>query len=69
MSSNESPDVAAKEVADIESRAHDTSYLNNSIVKNLAWNNVNVTVKDRQTKKPKKLLSDINGYVEAGEIR
>jgi hypothetical protein len=52
---------------DIERCAHDTSYLNNSVVQSLAWSNVTVTVPDRETKLPKEILSAVNGYVAAGK--
>jgi hypothetical protein len=51
---------------DIEQSAHDTSYLNNSVVQNLAWSDVTVTAPDRETKLPKEILSDVNGIVAAG---
>jgi hypothetical protein len=53
--------------ADIERQAHDTSYLDNSVVKSLAWSDVSVTVRDRETQKPKKILGDVSGHVAAGE--
>jgi hypothetical protein len=52
---------------DIEQSAHDTSYLNNGVVQNLAWSNVTATVPDRETKLPKQILSAVNGYVAAGK--
>jgi hypothetical protein len=52
---------------DIEQSAHDTSYLNNSVVQNLAWSNVTVTVPDRDTKLPKQILSAVSGNVAAGK--
>jgi len=52
---------------DIEQCAHDTSYLNNSVVQNLAWSDVTVTVPDRETKLPKQILSAVSGYVVAGK--
>jgi hypothetical protein len=52
---------------DIEQCAHDTSYLNNSVVQNLAWSDVTVTVPDRETKLPKQILSAVGGYVAAGK--
>ena len=70
MSSKVLPDsdsIGLKET-DVERQAHDTSYLDNSVVKSLAWSDVNITVRDRETKKPKRILSDVSGYVVAGEI-
>jgi hypothetical protein len=52
---------------DIEQCAHDTSYLNNTIVQSLAWSDVTVTVSDRETKLPKQILSAVSGYVAAGK--
>jgi hypothetical protein len=52
---------------DIEQCAHDTSYLNNSVVQSLAWSDVTVTVSDRETKLPKQILSAVSGYVAAGK--
>jgi hypothetical protein len=52
---------------DVERQAHDTSYLDNSVVKSLAWSDVNVVVRDRETQRPKKILSDVSGHVVAGE--
>ena len=43
--------------------AHDTSYLKNGIVKSLAWSGVNVIVPDRETKKPKQILTFVSGHV------
>ena len=53
---------------DVERHAHDTSYLNNRLLKSLSWNDVSVTVRDRGTKKPRKVLSWISGHVVAGEL-
>ena len=52
---------------DVEQCAHDTSYLNNSVVQDLAWSDVTVTVPDRETKLPKQILSDVSGYIAAGK--
>lgn len=52
--------------ADIEQYANNTSYLSNNVVKNLAWSDVSVEVIDRETKEPKQILGDVNGYVTAG---
>lgn len=52
---------------DIEQYAHDTSYLRNSVVQNLAWSNVTVTVPDRETKQPKEILTAVSGCVAAGK--
>ena len=54
---------------DIEKIAHDTSYLNNSVVQSLAWSNITVTVPDSETKLPKQILSAVSGHVAAGKAR
>lgn len=41
-------------------------HLTNNTVRTFSWENVTVTVKDRQTKRPKKILSGVNGVVKAG---
>ena len=41
--------------------------LYNSIIKDLSWQNVTVTVTHRKTKAPIKLLDDVNGEVKAGK--
>jgi len=61
-----SDSIGLKET-DVERQAHDTSYLDNSIVKNLAWSDVNVAVRDRETQQPKEILSSVSGHVVAGE--
>ncbi|KAJ4324157.1 hypothetical protein N0V84_003990 [Fusarium piperis] len=43
-------------------------HLLNTTVKNLTWRGVTVTVKDRETKKPKTIVDNVEGIVEAGEI-
>lgn len=55
--------------SDIERCAHDTSYLSNNVVQNLAWSDITVTVPDRETKLPKEILSAVSGYVGAGKSR
>jgi hypothetical protein len=51
---------------DIEQKAVDEAYLLNTTVHSLAWQGVTVTVKDRQTNKPKTILDNIDGIVHAG---
>lgn len=62
------PDWPAIKKIDVERHAHDTSYLDNRDVKCLSWNDVSVTVHDRETKKPRRILSGISGHVVAGEF-
>jgi hypothetical protein len=52
---------------DIEQRGHDNSYLENQIVQSLSWRDVTVVVSDRETKRPKEILSAVSGEVAAGE--
>ncbi|KAL9102700.1 MAG: hypothetical protein Q9163_002191 [Psora crenata] len=42
--------------------------LYNSTIKEFSWHAVSVTVKDRKTKEPKRLLDNVSGSVKAGEI-
>ncbi|EAU33481.1 conserved hypothetical protein [Aspergillus terreus NIH2624] len=53
---------------DIERQDHGIQYLHNTAVSNISWNDVSVFVRDRQQKKPKAILSNVSGHVEAGEI-
>ncbi|OBR13683.1 ABC transporter [Colletotrichum higginsianum IMI 349063] len=52
---------------DVEMGAPD-AHLFNTTVHNVSWDAVEVTVKDRETKKPKKIVDQVDGLVEAGEI-
>lgn len=56
--------------ADIEKDAAGLEYahLTNETVHSFSWDNVTVTVKDRATKQPLTILSNVNGIVKAGEI-
>lgn len=42
--------------------------LRNTTVHNISWSGITVTVTDRETKQPKTLLDNVQGYVEAGEV-
>ena len=46
----------------------DYAHLTNSTVQTFSWENITVTVKDRVTKQPKEILSNINGIVKAGRL-
>lgn len=59
-------DLIALGGVDIEQQSHDTSYLDNRVVKTLAWSDVTVVVPDRETKQQKQILSAVNGHVAAG---
>jgi ABC-type multidrug transport system ATPase subunit len=61
-STGESPDI--EKGTDTSDFAH----LTNDIVQTFSWENVTVTVKDRATKQPLDILSNVSGILEAGEI-
>ncbi|KAH8673710.1 P-loop containing nucleoside triphosphate hydrolase protein [Xylariales sp. PMI_506] len=52
---------------DLES-GFDEGHLLNTTVKNISWQGVTVTVKDRKTKSLRKIVDNVEGLVEAGEI-
>jgi hypothetical protein len=52
---------------DIEKDAgSDYAHLTNTSIQSFSWDNITVTVKDRQTKQPKDILSGVNGIIKAG---
>ncbi|KAF2650557.1 ATP-binding cassette transporter-like protein [Lophiostoma macrostomum CBS 122681] len=54
---------------DIEKGAGaDHAHLTNADIRSFSWNDVAVTVKDRESKQPKDIISGINGIVHAGEM-
>ncbi|KAF4341404.1 ABC transporter G family member 11 [Fusarium beomiforme] len=53
---------------DSEQRPVAEKHLLNTRIKNFAWRNITVTVKDRETKQPKAIVDNVEGIVEAGEI-
>lgn len=54
---------------DIEKDAESSyAHLTNTSIQTFSWENVTVTVKDRQTKQPKDILSGVNGIVKAGRF-
>ena len=53
---------------DLELNHTASAHLVNDTVSSLSWSNVSITVKDRQTKQPKAILSDSSGHVEAGQL-
>ena len=56
-------------LVDIEKNASiDKSFFSNSSVDSFSWSNIAVTVKDRRTKQPLNILSNVNGVVKAGEF-
>ncbi|KAH0534117.1 hypothetical protein FGG08_007291 [Glutinoglossum americanum] len=46
---------------DLEQYARDNAHLDNTAVRTFAWQRVTVTVKDHKTKKPKEILSQVDG--------
>jgi hypothetical protein len=50
---------------DVEKNGHDAHLLNTTVY-NFTWLGVTVTVKDRKTKREKRILDDIQGIVTAG---
>ena len=52
---------------DVEKLVRGDDILMNSDVMDYRWNGITVTVKDRATKQPKEILSNIGGHVKAGK--
>lgn len=52
---------------DAEMMGASDAHLLNSTVHNISWQGINVTVKDRETKKPKNIVDRVDGFVQAGE--
>ena len=50
---------------DIEKTVTNT-HLQNTTVKDFAWRDITVTVKDKKTKESKVLLKGVNGVIKAG---
>ncbi|KAI4918459.1 hypothetical protein J4E90_002843 [Alternaria incomplexa] len=61
---------SASTAEDVEKAASGTEYahLTNDEVKSFSWENITVTVKDRTSKQPIDLLSNVSGMIEAGEM-
>lgn len=53
-------------VIDVESQGASEEHLMNTTVQNISWKGITVTVTDRQTKQPKRLVDDLEGVVYAG---
>lgn len=53
---------------DIEGNKSEQAFLLNDNVHSFSWQQLNVTVKDRETKKAKDLIRDINGSVCKGKL-
>ncbi|KIV94340.1 hypothetical protein PV10_02114 [Exophiala mesophila] len=61
-------EAAIRDGAALELNRVPTSHLINDIVHNVCWTDLNVTVKDRSTKKPISILTNSQGIVNAGEL-
>ena len=53
---------------DVEKGTLSDAYLTNDNVRSYAWDNVSVIINDRQAKRPKQILQNVNGLVKAGEL-
>jgi hypothetical protein len=54
-------------MSDLEKDAgNGAAHLTNQSVHSFSWEDITVTVKDRQSKQPLQILSGINGIVKAG---
>lgn len=66
-SGSEGGSSAYKEGLDVEQHgALAEAHLRNTTVRSISWRGVSVTVKDRETKQPKEIVDNVEGYVEAG---
>lgn len=59
--------VKSMPYTDVEQYGLADSYLYNSDAKNISWRGITVTVKDRETKQPKVIVDNVEGYVECGQ--
>ncbi|KAJ4366949.1 hypothetical protein N0V83_007479 [Neocucurbitaria cava] len=62
-----SPSIHSKDV-EKDAAGSDYAHLTNDTVQSFSWDNITVTVKDRRSKQPLDILSNVNGIVDAGEI-
>ncbi|EHK22118.1 uncharacterized protein TRIVIDRAFT_151139 [Trichoderma virens Gv29-8] len=53
---------------DIEKANNADEHLRNTTVKSLTWSGVTVSVRDRSTKQPKKIVDNVEGIVRSGEL-
>ena len=53
-------------IGDAEQQADAEAHLLNYTVRSVTWSGVTVTVKDRETKQPKTIVDNVEGFVEAG---
>ncbi|OLN81820.1 ABC transporter G family member 12 [Colletotrichum chlorophyti] len=55
-------------LADLEMMGAPDAHLLNTTVQNISWEGIEVTVKDRATKQPKRIVDHVDGLVKAGEM-
>lgn len=56
-------------MSDTEGRVGgDYAQLTNTNIRSFGWKGITVTVKDRQSRQPKTILSDVSGIVRSGEL-
>jgi hypothetical protein len=53
---------------DVEQKDTLDAHLQNTTVQNYLWKDITVKVKDRETKKPIRILDNVTGVVEAGKF-
>jgi hypothetical protein len=53
---------------DVEENKSEQAFLLNDTVHSFSWQQLVVTVKDRETKQAKDLICDVNGSVEKGRL-
>ncbi|PGH14543.1 hypothetical protein AJ80_05863 [Polytolypa hystricis UAMH7299] len=62
------PSIGETTTHDLESNSSEDAFLVNDTVRSFSWDKVTATVKDRETKKPKDILSNVSGHVSQGEV-
>lgn len=55
-------------MTDIEAQIPPEHHLTNTLIHNIAWDDINVVVKSRKTQQPVSILSSSYGYVAAGRV-
>jgi ABC-type multidrug transport system ATPase subunit len=63
-----SPDPVKASGLDVEAQAGLARHLTNNTIQSFSWGELNVTVKDRNTKQPISILTSSYGYVAAGQV-
>jgi hypothetical protein len=59
--------MSANASSDTERQNSHEFYMFNDVVHSLSWSNLSLTVEDRSTKKPKDLVSNVSGRINAGK--